>query len=216
MVFVVLSLAGYGFYWRAVRPAGLPVVSETAAYVVAPGDTLSSIAARYHVSVGALAAANGIADPNLVTSGTHLTIPVDQTLGSLPSIHPEAQRVIVADANAEGVPPAFALAVSWEESGFNQSIVSPTGAIGVMQVEPGTGVTEAGILGQPIRLHDLHDNALAGVALLAQLLTMYHGDERSAAAAYYQGAASVARHGLYDDTRQYVANVMALEARFTG
>ncbi len=39
------------------------------------GDTLSSIAARHGVSVGALARANGIADANLIAAGRRLVIP---------------------------------------------------------------------------------------------------------------------------------------------
>ena len=35
-------------------------------------------------------------------------------------------------------------------------------------------------------------------------------------ASYYQGAASVRRLGLLPDTQRYVANVMALKARFGG
>lgn len=42
---------------------------------VAAGDTLSGIAARNGVSVGALVRANGISDPNHVTAGRHLVIP---------------------------------------------------------------------------------------------------------------------------------------------
>ena len=44
-------------------------------YIVQPGDTLSSIAARFGVSVDDLMAANGIADPNLLSAGQQLIIP---------------------------------------------------------------------------------------------------------------------------------------------
>jgi LysM repeat protein len=43
--------------------------------VVAPGETLTSIAARYGVSVHALAAANGITDLNTIYVGQRLVIP---------------------------------------------------------------------------------------------------------------------------------------------
>jgi LysM repeat protein len=42
---------------------------------VAPGETLSHVAARHGVSVGALAAANGIRNPDMVVAGTRLSIP---------------------------------------------------------------------------------------------------------------------------------------------
>jgi predicted chitinase/LysM repeat protein len=50
-------------------------------YTVQPGDTLSGIASRYGTSVGAIAQANGISNPNLIQVGQQLTIPG----GSAPS-----------------------------------------------------------------------------------------------------------------------------------
>jgi LysM repeat protein len=50
-------------------------VCASVTYTVQPGDTLSAIAMAYHVDVAALAAANGIADPNLLLAGATLCIP---------------------------------------------------------------------------------------------------------------------------------------------
>lgn len=44
-------------------------------YTIQPGDTLSELAARFGTTVEALAAANGIADPNSIVAGAKLTIP---------------------------------------------------------------------------------------------------------------------------------------------
>ncbi len=44
-------------------------------YVVQPGDSLSSIASRFNVSLDELMAANGIADANQLTAGQQLVIP---------------------------------------------------------------------------------------------------------------------------------------------
>lgn len=44
-------------------------------YIVQPGDTLTSIASRFGVTVDALMAANGISDPNLLSAGQELIIP---------------------------------------------------------------------------------------------------------------------------------------------
>jgi len=44
-------------------------------YIVQSGDTLSSIAARFGVSIDDLMSANGIADPNLLSAGQQLVIP---------------------------------------------------------------------------------------------------------------------------------------------
>ncbi len=43
-------------------------------YIIRPGDTLSSIAARYGTTVSALASANGIKNVNVIITGTSLTI----------------------------------------------------------------------------------------------------------------------------------------------
>jgi LysM repeat protein len=53
----------------------LPVPAHAAQYVVQPGDTLSEIAARYHVSIQSLARANGIQNVNPVPAGQALNIP---------------------------------------------------------------------------------------------------------------------------------------------
>ncbi len=57
--------------WPLLRertPSGL-------AYVVQPGDTLGSLAARWGVSVEAIAGANGITDPNFISVGQVLCVP---------------------------------------------------------------------------------------------------------------------------------------------
>jgi soluble lytic murein transglycosylase-like protein len=51
---------------------------------------------------------------------------------------------------------------------------------------------------------------------LASLLKETGGDPRMAAAAYYQGLASVRSRGMFDDTKRYVDNVLALRGRFGG
>ena len=54
----------------------LPAAAQEVIYTVQAGDTLSSIAAQYGVTVDDLAAANGINDPSLITVGQRLVIPV--------------------------------------------------------------------------------------------------------------------------------------------
>jgi murein DD-endopeptidase MepM/ murein hydrolase activator NlpD len=55
--------------------AGRHVPPTVAEYTVVSGDTLSDIAARYRVSVEALRAANGVADPRRLQVGTVLKVP---------------------------------------------------------------------------------------------------------------------------------------------
>ena len=60
------------------------------------------------------------------------------------------------------------------------------------------------------------DNVRAGSLYLASLLRETGGDPRMAAAAYYQGLESVRQRGMFDDTKRYVDNVLALQGRFGG
>lgn len=124
-------------------------------------------------------------------------------------------RIIARRAEQFGVDPRFALAIAWQESGFNQREVSPVGAIGAMQVMPRTGeFVSTYIVHRRLHLLKATDNVTAGVGLLSALLANTHGNERLSAAGYYQGLDSVRRQGMFRDTKQYVADVMALRRRF--
>lgn len=122
------------------------------------------------------------------------------------------RRVIARTARRHGVDPQLALAVSWQESGWQMHRDSSAGAIGAMQVMPGTGEWMSQVAGRRLRLRKLHDNAVAGVVLLK--LLRQQASLRMALAGYYQGLAGVRRHGMYSDTRRYVANVRAIRRRF--
>lgn len=119
------------------------------------------------------------------------------------------RRVIASTARRHGVDPDLALAVAWQESGWQMHRVSSAGAIGAMQVLPATGRWMSGVVGRPLNLRDVQDNATAGVVLLDLLLQ--RARPRVAVAGYYQGLAGVRRHGMYRDTKRYVANVRALQ-----
>jgi len=122
------------------------------------------------------------------------------------------RRVITRSAKSHGVDPDLALAVSWQEAGWRQHHVSADAAIGAMQVIPSTGAWAEDALGYDLDLMRVRDNATAGVVLLAELTDA--ASTRRAVAGYYQGLAGVRAHGMYDDTRAYVANVLALKRAF--
>jgi LysM repeat protein len=204
--------------------------SSTGGYRVVSGDTLSGIAVRYGVTVSALAAANGLDPAGLLTTSMTLTIPgaspatTDMATPAAPSVsgaQPTGETVspaaVGAVAASHGVSPSLAEAIADQESGFNNDEVSPTGAVGVMQIEPGTWDYLHTQLGVPaLDPASATDNVLGGVELLHWLLDQTGGDPQLAAAGYYQGLGSVQAHGMYADTRQYVADVTALQARFGG
>ena len=61
----------------AMAAASVSIASPAYAgvHVVAPGETVSGVAARYGVSVDAIVSANGLADADLIVSGERLRIP---------------------------------------------------------------------------------------------------------------------------------------------
>jgi LysM repeat protein len=225
---------------QAAAPAEAAAPSAAApapqgAYTVRTGDTLSALAAQTGVSVDAMAAMNGL-DPNgYLLTGTVLKLPSGAPTPARASepepvatVVPDAapapteQNVSAADvqnvAAAHGVSPSLAAAIAWQESGFNNGMVSPANARGVMQVMPGTWdyVQQNLAGGRQLDPNSAHDNIHAGVLYLKRLLTDAGGDENAAVAGYYQGLASVRERGLYEDTQRYVDNVQALRGRFGG
>src|SRR5436190_1868664 len=128
-------------------PAGAAAPPPMGAYTVRLGDTLSALAVRSRVSLGAIAAMNGL-DPNgVLLAGTALKLPTGSPVAAeaspqpsnLPAAAPVATsgRVTAADISAvatrNGVPADLAAAVAWQESGFNNAMVSAANPRGVMQ-----------------------------------------------------------------------------------
>jgi soluble lytic murein transglycosylase-like protein len=108
-------------------------------------------------------------------------------------------------ARRSGLPPEFVESVALVESGFHPNAVSPKGALGVMQLMPGTAKT----LGADP--HDTAQNIDAGTRLLRELLIKYDGDVVKALAAYNAGEGAVDKYqGLppYNETRWYVNKVI--------
>jgi len=214
-------------------PAAAP--APQGAYTVRTGDTLSALAAQTGTSVEAMAAMNGL-DPNgLLLTGTVLKLPSGapapaQASTPEPATHvvpvaapePTPQHVSATDvqnvAASHGVSPSLAAAIAWQESGFNNSMVSPANARGVMQVMPGTwDYVQENLAGDEVLdPNSATDNVHAGVMYLKRLLTDAGGDENAAIAGYYQGLSSVRNRGMFDDTQRYVENVQALRSRFGG
>jgi N-acetylmuramoyl-L-alanine amidase len=200
---------------------------------VQPGDTLSGIAAESGVTVGQLAWMNGLDPAQPLVIGTPLKLPTGaqpaapSASAPAPSTIPQAApnptpaRLSSAQvgqvAAQHGVSPSLAAAIAWQESGFNNDVVSAANARGVMQVLPGTWTwVEQNLAGGPLDPNSAEDNVRAGSLYLAHLLRDTGGDERLATAGYYQGLASVRKIGLLPETEQYVDNVMALRSRFGG
>ena len=137
--------------------------------------------------------------------------------------YPTPERVTASEvgsvAAANGVPSSLADAIAWQESGFNNDLVSSADARGVMQILPGTWDWIQHSLdtgGPPLAPASAADNVRGGVLLLHSLLGSTGGDEAMAAAGYYQGLPSVMQNGVYPSTQDYVNSVLALERQFGG
>ena len=196
------------------------------------GETLSGIAMRYRVSVEAIVAANGLANPSFIRAGETLRILArkvasgasDQSaparrmppeMAAVVASRDGMRRLIAAEARDQKVPTSFALAVAWQESGWQPRVVSSAGAIGVMQLLPATADwVAATMLGSPVDLWEPRSNVRAGVRLLRHYLDRYDGSRSLALAAYYQGQAGTDRHGIYPVSRPYIASILLLEDMF--
>jgi LysM repeat protein len=213
--------------------AGSAAPPAQGAYTVRPGDTLSGLAGGAGVSVAAMAAMNGLDPAAVLPAGTLLKLPTGAPAPARSSEPapapvvpvaapaPTATRLGAADvqsvASQYGVSPSLAAAVAWQESGFNNAMVSGSNARGVMQVMPGTwDYVQRNLTQRQLDPNSATDNVHAGVLYLKRLLDDTGGDENAAIAGYYQGLQSVRDRGMFDDTERYVENVQALRSRFGG
>lgn len=215
-------------------PAGRTPVS----YVVKQGDTASGLAVRFHAWTAELISHNHLGRSGALSVGQRIVIPVvqkgarnggngtgDKNGGEKggkgrsaqewqhPDGHREkVRRVIAGAARHHDVDPHLALAIAWQESGWQMGVVSSANAIGAMQVLPSTARWMETYAGRPLDLRKLGDNAQAGVLLLRVL--SHHTHRRThKIGAYYQGLGAVQRHGLYEETKAYVGNVEAIKRR---
>src|SRR3954469_22598211 len=212
-------------------------------YTVRAGDNLTTIAKKYGVSVRTIQVRNKLPRSGIVVIGRRLAIPVTVTTKPANSATHNAglkiplkvqrsaaqHRAYLADhrqpskasvrklvyktAKKVGLDPSLALAVAYHESGFQQRVVSPVDAIGVMQVLPSTGRALSAAYHRKLNLLKVEDNVLAGTLLLSQLVRAT-GRADLALAGYYQGLGSVRSRGMLPQTRAYIRNVSVLRARF--
>ena len=201
-------------------------------YTVRPGDTATGLAVRFHAWTDELISMNHLGSAATLYVGERIRIPV-VVERARPTRHHAAhhgvstsstggghswrdpsratiRRLIIDTARRHDVSPYLALAISWQEAGWQMHHTSSAGAIGAMQVMPDTGTWMSLYAGRRLELRSTRDNITAGVLLIRVLRDMTHG-QREQIAAYYQGIGSVQRGVMLNETRHYVANVKAIK-----
>ena len=148
--------------------------------------------------------------PNIITADGVQSITPVRPIGKVAGVPASTQPLLDQAGAASDLSPRLLEAIAYVESRFRHNVVSPKGAIGMMQLMPGT----AGDLGVDPR--DPAQNAHGGAAYLRQMLAMFDNNVELAVAAYNAGPNAVRKHNgvpPYAETRAYVAAVMDYLAR---
>jgi soluble lytic murein transglycosylase-like protein len=206
---------------RLVIPS--PAVPSPAGISAAPPTTIASLPApdpSITVAPTAASPSAAVRAGSLSAAAMAPWLSADQ-LARLPQgLHTYPERLALLPsfdrwAAENGIAPDLLKALAWMESGWQQTVVSSSGAIGVGQLLPATAAWVAGFLIRaPLDPFVADDNVRMSARFLAHLLTLTNGDVNLAVAGYYQGLTSIRRSGMKATTAAYVNVVLALRARF--
>jgi len=130
--------------------------------------------------------------------------PRTHQVGSAPAMTESLRAAFEDAADRYGLDVNLLMAVSWQESAFNPSAVSHAGAMGLMQLMPGTA---AGLGVDPTKPLE---NLDGGARYLREQIDRF-GSVELALAAYNAGPGAVQRYGgipPFEETQNYVPMVM--------
>jgi soluble lytic murein transglycosylase-like protein len=121
----------------------------------------------------------------------------------------EAEYYVTSYAQHYRVPVALVRAIVVRESNWQSCVISPEGAVGLMQLMPMT----AKRLGVADRCN-LDQNVSGGVRYLAWLMRRFHNDLRLVAGAYYVGEGMIGRRCLAYRNPHVVAYVATIRTTY--
>lgn len=196
-------------YNAKLAPTGAP--SQTSAGSVSPfQEVLQSTAqSEFGAQFGSQVNSQfgSLLVPN-ATTNVNAQISVQPELrGYAQTNKPQILNMISQISHKHGVDEKLVKALVQQESGFNPSAKSHCGAMGLMQLMPGTAKT----LGVKDAFNPVQ-NVDGGVRHLKWLLSKYNGNVILALAAYNAGSGAVDKYGdvpPYAETQNYVKKILA-------
>lgn len=141
-----------------------------------------------------------------LVSGSYESVYPRLSQTEIQELMPRINSAIDTYSKAFGLDSKLVRAVIKEESGFQPFALSTSGAMGLMQLMPGTaeglGVSDA---------YNIEQNILGGTQYLCYQLKEFDGDLSLALAAYNAGPNAVKKYGgipPYEQTQNYVKKVI--------
>ncbi len=184
-------------YWSRTEKRWKPVRSATPGAMQAARSAAQEVSDYVAARPASETGPNGPSDPNYTSLARGRAV----TAGEIDAAIEEAAQRHNVDAN-------LVRAIIKVESNYNPRAISRKGALGLMQLMPGTArqlnVSNA---------FDPQQNVDAGVRHLKQLLNNFGGDVKLSLAAYNAGEGAVARNNgvpPYAETRNYVKRITEL------
>lgn len=169
------------------------------------GGLLAGPASAQVLEIGADGAVTRFDGPAVFTADGAQTLIEDAPAPDAAIGADAVRQQISTAASVYALDPKLVEAVAWRESRFRPDARSIKGAIGVMQLMPGT----ARDLG--VDPHDPVQNIRGGALYLRRMMSAFGGDVRLALAAYNAGPAAVRKHGgvpPYAETQAYVTSIL--------
>lgn len=145
---------------------------------------------------------------------TLCVLSIAQAQSTQTQVRAEAEYYVAAYAEHYRVPAPLVRAIIQQESGWQPCVISSKGAMGLMQLMPGT----AQRLDVANRC-DVDQNIGGGIRYLAWLMHLFHNDLRLVTAAYYAGEDVIAKRRLAcrnSDVITYVRRIRGLYLRQAG